>query len=63
MIEKAIEVEVQQLLAEYENARKLVGQRTVVRNSYLPAREILTTVGNMDVRVGCPRCETARTVG
>lgn len=51
LIQKAIEVEVQQLLAEYENVRMLGGQRTVVRNGYLPAREVLTAVGNVEVRV------------
>lgn len=51
LIQKAVEVEVQQLLAEYENVRMLGGQRTVVRNGYLPAREILTAVGNVEVRV------------
>jgi len=38
LIQKAIEVEVQQLLAEYENVRMLGGARAVVRNGYLPAR-------------------------
>ncbi len=51
LIQKAIEVEVQQLLAEYENVRMLGGSRTVVRNGYLPAREVLTAVGNVEVRV------------
>jgi transposase-like protein len=51
LIQKAIEVEVQQLLAEYENVRTLRGQRAVVRNGYLPARAVLTAVGNVQVRV------------
>jgi transposase-like protein len=51
LIQKAIEVEVQQLLAEYENVRTLHGQRAVVRNGYLPARNILTAIGNVEVRV------------
>lgn len=51
LIQKAIEVEVQQLLAEYENVRMLSGSRAVVRNGYLPAREVLTAVGNVEVRV------------
>lgn len=32
LIQKAIEAEVQQLLAEYENVRTLGGERAVVRN-------------------------------
>jgi transposase-like protein len=51
LIQKAIEVEVEQLLAEYENVRTLRGQRAVVRNGYLPARNILTAIGNVEVRV------------
>jgi transposase-like protein len=51
LIQKAIEVEVQHLLAEYENVRMRGGQRTVVRNGYLPAREVLTAVGNVEVRI------------
>ena len=51
LIQKAIEVEVQELLAEYGNVEMLGGQRAVVRNGYLPAREVLTAVGNVEVRV------------
>lgn len=51
LIQKAIEVEVRELLAEYENVRMLGGQRAVVRNGHLPAREVLTAVGNVEVRV------------
>lgn len=51
LIQKAIEVEVQELLDEYENVKTLRGQRSVVRNGYLPAREVLTSVGNIEVRV------------
>ena len=51
LIQKAIEVEVQELLAEYGNVKLLGGQRAVVRNGYLPAREVLTAIGNVEVRV------------
>jgi len=51
VIQAAIEVEVQELLAEYGNVEMLGGQRAVVRNGYLPAREVLTAVGNVEVRV------------
>ena len=51
LIQKAVEVELQELLAEYENVRMLGGQRTVVRNGYLPARQVLTAIGNVEVRV------------
>ena len=51
LIQKAIEVEVRELLAEYENVRMLGGQKAVVRNGYLPARQVLTAVGPVDVQV------------
>ncbi|WP_300455027.1 IS256 family transposase [Accumulibacter sp.] len=51
LIQKAIEVEVQELLAEYGKVRTLHGQRAVVRNGYLPAREVLTSVGHVEVKV------------
>lgn len=51
LIQKAIEVEVQELLAEYGNVKMLGGQRAVVRNGYLPERPVLTAVGPVEVRV------------
>lgn len=51
LIQKAIEVEVRELLADYENVKMLGGQRAVVRNGYLPERQVLTAVGPVDVRV------------
>jgi len=51
LIQSAIEVEVQELLREYANVRTLSGTTAVVRNGYLPQREILTAVGSVEVRV------------
>jgi putative transposase len=51
LIQNAIEVEVQELLVEYGNVRTLSGAAAVVRNGYLPSREILTAVGPVPVRV------------
>jgi putative transposase len=51
LIQKAIEIEVQQLLESCENVALLDGRRAVVRNGYLPGREILTAVGSVAVRV------------
>ena len=51
LIQKAIEVEVRELLAYYENVKMLGGQRAVVRNGYLPERQVLTAVGPVDVRI------------
>ena len=51
MIQKAIEVEVQALLASFEKVRLLGGRRAVVRNGYLPERDILTPMGEIPVRI------------
>jgi transposase-like protein len=51
LIQNAIEAEVRELLAEYGNVRTLSGAAAVVRNGYLPSREILTALGPVEVRV------------
>jgi len=50
LIQKAIEVEVQELLASFDNVRLLDGRQTVVRNGYLPERDILTPIGQIPGR-------------
>jgi transposase-like protein len=51
ILQRAIELEVQTLLAEYEHVQLLDGRRAVVRNGYLPSREILTGIGPVEVQV------------
>jgi transposase-like protein len=51
LIQNAIEVEVRELLADCGNVRTLSGAAAVVRNGYLPVREILTAVGPVEVRI------------
>ena len=51
LIQKAIETELGELLSRYGNVSTLGGQRAVVRNGYLPEREVLTAVGPLSVRV------------
>ncbi|OYV47760.1 MAG: IS256 family transposase, partial [Burkholderiales bacterium 21-58-4] len=51
VIQQAVEAELAQLLEQYENVKTLVGQRAVVRNGYLPEREVLTAVGPVPVQV------------
>ena len=51
VIQQAIEVELTQLLEQYENVKTLHGQRSVVRNGYLPEREVLTGAGPVAVKV------------
>jgi transposase-like protein len=51
LLQRAIEVEVEQLLEEFAGVSLMDGRRAVVRNGYLPAREILTAVGPVEVQV------------
>jgi len=51
LIEEAVEVEMQELLAKYSDRRTVTGHRAVVRNGYLPERELQTGVGPVTVRV------------
>lgn len=51
LIEKAVEGELQRLLDEYGNVTDLGGRKLVVRNGYLPEREVLTALGPVPVRV------------
>ena len=51
ILQRAIEAEVETLLAEFSEVSLIDGRRAVVRNGHLPAREILTTVGPVEVRV------------
>jgi putative transposase len=51
LIEKAVATELQFFLSQYENVTDLKGRKTVVRNGYLPEREVLTGLGPIDVRV------------
>ena len=51
VIQQAIEVELAQLLEQYENVKTLHGRRAVVRNGYLPERDVLTGAGSVAVKV------------
>lgn len=51
LIEKAVEAELQLLLDQYANVTDLSGRQAVVRNGYLPERDILTGLGPVPVRV------------
>jgi putative transposase len=51
LIEKAVEAELQLLLEQYANVTDLGGRQAVVRNGYLPERDILTGLGPVSVRV------------
>lgn len=51
LLQKAIEVEVQALLASFERVLWLGGRQAVVRHGYLPERDILTPMGQVPMRV------------
>lgn len=51
IVQQAIEAELALLLAQYENVKTLHGHNAVVRNGYLPERDILTGAGPVAVRV------------
>ena len=61
LIQQAIEAELAELLAQYEERVDDQGRRAVVRNGYLPGREVLTGVGPVPVNV--PRRCQHRTGG
>jgi putative transposase len=51
VIQQAIEAELAELLAQYSNVKTLAGRQAVVRNGYLPEREVLTAAGPVAVQV------------
>ncbi|MFS0757567.1 IS256 family transposase [Noviherbaspirillum sp. 1P10PC] len=51
VIQQVIELELAALLEQYANVRTLSGKRAVVRNGYLPERDVLTAAGPVTVRV------------
>jgi transposase-like protein len=51
VIQQAIEAELAELLAQYGNVKTLSGRQAVVRNGYLPERDIVTAAGPVTVKV------------
>jgi len=51
LIQQAVEAELQAFLGEYSQVTDLRGRHTVVRNGYLPEREIVTGVGTVPVKI------------
>jgi putative transposase len=61
LLAQAIEVEVAMLLAQYADRRDGQGRQAIVRNGYLPEREVQTGIGA--VRVKVPRVRDRSGVG
>ena len=51
IVQQAIEAELAVLLERYDNVKTLDGRRTVIRNGYLPEREVVTAIGPVTVKV------------
>lgn len=51
LIQQAVEAELQSFMNAYGHVTDLQGRRTVVRNGYLPEREIVTGIGNVTVKI------------
>lgn len=51
LIQQAVEAELQTFIGEYAKVTDLRGRQTVVRNGYLPEREIVTGVGTVAVKI------------
>jgi putative transposase len=61
LLAQAIEAEVKTLLASYADERDDQGRQAVVRNGYLPKREVQTGIGSIPVQV--PRIRDRRGQG
>ncbi|CAM4392752.1 MAG: IS256 family transposase ISMaq7 [Legionella sp.] len=51
LIRKAVEAELSEMLSVYSDVRLLDGRPAVVRNGYLPSRQIQTGIGEVEVQV------------
>ena len=50
LIAEAVEAELQGFLAQFSDFRNQQGQRQIVRNGYLPERELQTGIGSVKVK-------------
>ena len=62
LLAQAVESEVQELLAQYEDLRTEWGHAAVVRNGYLPERELQTGLGPIRVKIPKVRSKTGEPV-
>ena len=51
LITKAVQTELAEFLSQYQNMTDSEGRPLVVRNGYLPQREIMTGIGPVNIRV------------
>lgn len=62
LLKQAVAAEVEELVASYAEKRDERGRAAVVRNGYLPEREVLTAIGPVAVRIPKVRSRTAQPV-
>ncbi len=51
LLTKAVQAELTEFLAQYQDVVDDQGRRAVVRNGYLPQRELMTGLGSVDIQV------------
>ena len=61
LIHQAVQAELEGLLLQHANQVTRDGKAAVVRNGYLPAREILTGIGPVTVRICSAPVENGQT--
>ena len=62
LIQRAVEIELQEFMAQYEDCRTDEGTAIVVRNGYLPERDVQTGIGPVTVKVPKVRSKTGEPV-
>jgi transposase-like protein len=62
LIQQAVEVELQELLAEHAHRRTTEGKAGVVRNGHLPERELQTGIGSVTVKIPKVRAKSGEPV-
>ena len=62
LLAQAVESEVQELLSTYQDCRTASGHAGVVRNGYLPERELQTGLGPIRVKIPKVRSKTGEPV-
>jgi transposase-like protein len=62
LIQQAVEVELQGLLSKHADSRTANGNAGVVRNGYLPTRELQTAIGPVAVKIPKVRSKTGKPV-
>jgi putative transposase len=62
LVQQAVEAELQDLLAQYAQLRTEAGTAGVVRNGYLPERDLQTSLGPVAVKIPKVRSKTGKPV-